>query len=279
MKKLGHKTVPVEIYTDSSDNKAILIASSENIHRLNLSDLELSNQLHTLKEKYGIPTSTLVEWMGGKRQRTFDLIKLQSMDEDLKRAVHNGELSLYGAIELFKYPEKNKDYYVKKVIREKWSVRKIRNERRIANHPFAGVYSKECKEKTMGLFHALKYERYEEIEAGARAVWNNAYKHMDVPGPFKCRTTLTIRACENDPPFICQNDIDWVVVAKGRIDPRGRDVYKPSNDIQKWPGWAFLCDECTKLVFPSVTYHKDTPFIIPFLNPVQRHTRFKRAPV
>jgi len=248
--------------------RAILIASSENIHRFNLSDLELSNQLHTLKEKYGIPTSTLVEWMGGKRQRTFDLIKLQSMDEDLKRAVHNGELSLYGAIELNKYPAKNRAYYVEKAVREQWSVSKIKKERKRANHPFIGVYSQECIEKTQGLFHALRYERYEEIEAGARAVWNTAYKHMGVPGPFKCRTTLTIRACENDPPFICQNDIDWVVVAKGRIEPRGRDIDKPSNNMQEWPGWAFLCYECTKLVFPSVTYHEDTPFIIPLLNSV-----------
>ena len=57
-----------------------------------------------------------------------------------------------------------------------------------------------------------------------------------------------------------------VVVARGRVDPYGRDVENPSDNVQEWPAWAFLCDECTKLVFPSVNYHEDIHFVIPLKN-------------
>jgi hypothetical protein len=112
----------------------------------------------------------------------------------------------------------------------------------------------------------LKYVRYPETEALRTKYWEYFNKPNGIPGPHKCELTTTIRALENDPPYVCDNDIEWVVVAKGRIDPWGRDVADTNQDIQKWPAWAFLCGDCTELVFPSVEYHEETSFTIAFRN-------------
>ena len=164
LKKLGHLKAFSEVYRNITDRHAIMIASSENIHRSNLSDLETSNQLYALKNKHNFNNNTLIGWMGGRRQRVFDLLKLQSMDEPLKKAVHTGELSLYAAVELHKFSDRNRADYVERAIREKWNVNRIKQERKMCIHPFEGVYSDEDREETRGCFHALRYVRFFETE-------------------------------------------------------------------------------------------------------------------
>jgi hypothetical protein len=203
--------------------------------------------------------------IGGKEQRYSDLLKLQIMDEKLRTSVHRGILPLYAAVELHKFPERVKEDYVDKAIHEQWSVRKIKEERRLL-HPFKGVYSEEDKEACQGLYHALKYVSYPETETLRKKYWEYFNRSIGVPDPHKCDLTAMIRALENDPPYICENDIEWVVVAKGRIDPWDKDVADTTQDIQEWPAWAFLCGECTELVLPSVEFHEDTPFTIAFRN-------------
>ena len=265
LKELGIKKALAEVYSNISDKQAMLIASSENLHRSDLSDLEISNQLHALRREYRVPTKNLIEWIGGKEQRYYDLMKLQSMNDRLRQAVHQGELPLYGAVELIKYPERVKSYYQERAIEEGWSVKRIKDERKRV-HPFRGIYSQKCVENSRSLYHALKYVRFPETEGLTIRAWELIGKNKGVPGPHKCETTLTIRAQDNEPPYVCENDIDWVVVARGRVDPYGRDVENPSDNVQEWPAWAFLCDECTKLVFPSVNYHEDVHFVIPLKN-------------
>jgi hypothetical protein len=265
VRELGRNEVTAEVYENISDKEAMLISSSDNLHRENLTDLEISNQLHMLRRTYGIPAKTLIEWLGGKEQRYIDLLRLQIMDDRLQTAVHKGILPLYAAVELHKFPERARTEFVDRAIREQLSVRKIKEERKLV-HPYQGRYSDEDREASRGLYHALKYVRYPETERLMTNVWERHYKSEGIPGPHKCELTSMIQAKENEPPYVCNNDVDWVVVAKGSIDPWGRDIENPTDDIQEWPAWFYLCGKCTELVFPSVEYHENTPFTITYRN-------------
>jgi ParB family chromosome partitioning protein len=266
LKTLGVLKVLAEVYNNITDRQALMIASSDNIHRSSLSDLEMSNQLHTLYKKHNVDIKTLIDWFGGRRQRVFDLLKLQSMNERLKNAVHTGELSLYAAVELHKFSDRTQANYVERAIGEKWSVNRIKKERKMCVHPFEGVYSDEDREETKGCFHALKYMRFHVAETMIKRAWETENKGIGVPGPHHCEVTATIKARERDPPYICHNKIEWVIVSRGRIDPHGRDTENPGDHMQTWPAWLFVCDECSKLVVPSIEYHEDIPFVIPLLN-------------
>jgi ParB/RepB/Spo0J family partition protein len=265
VRELGRSEVTADVYENISDKEAMLISSSDNLHRENLTDLEISNQIHVLRKTYKIPAKTIIELLGGKEQRYIDLLRLQVMDEKLRISVHKGILPLYAAVELHKFPERARAEYMDKAILEQWSVRKIKMERKLL-HPFKGIYTQEDQEASQGWYHALKYVRYPETESLMTNVWKFLHKHDGISGPHKCELTDMIRAQDNDPPYVCDNDVEWVVVAKGRVDPRGRDVARPSENIQEWPAWAFLCGRCTELVFPSMEYHENTPFIIAFKN-------------
>jgi ParB-like chromosome segregation protein Spo0J len=265
VKELGRDEVLAEVYENISDREAMLISSSDNLHREDLTDLELSNQLHELRRVYNIPAKTLIETLGGKEQRYLDLLKLQVMDEPLRFALHKGKLTLYGAVELHKFPERARASYVYRAIQEQWSVRKIKEERKRL-HPFFGVYSEEDRRASQGLYHALKYVRYPETENLRKGAWEHFYRRDGVTGPHKCEVTMMIRARDNDPPYVCDNDIEWVVATKECINPRDKGVENTADNMQEWPAWFFLCGECTELVFPSVEYHEDVPFVITLRN-------------
>jgi ParB-like chromosome segregation protein Spo0J len=265
VKKLGRSEVVAEVFENLSDREAMLISSSDNLHRVNLSDLELSNHLHALRRDYKIPAKTIVEWLRGREQRYNDLLKLQIMDDSLRVAVHKGKLTLYGAVELHKFPERARTAYVGRAIREQWSVRKIKKERNLL-HPFFGLYSEEERRASKGLYHALKYVRYPETDGVETKAWEHIYKGFGVPAPHKCEVTMMIRARDNDPPYVCNNDIEWVVVARGRLEPYGNDMENTTDNLQEWFAWGHLCTECTELVYPSIEYHEDIPFIIPLMN-------------
>jgi ParB-like chromosome segregation protein Spo0J len=266
LRELGYITVLAEVYDDLTDLEALLISSSDNLHRAELTDLEISNQLQILYTEYHVPLDTLVDWLGKGKQRLYDLLRLQYLPERGKEAVHAGRLPLYGAIELLRFPLDLRDEYVGKAIDGRWSVRRIKQERKKVEHPFADGYLEGSIFATKGLFHALRYERFPDTENMRRGAWEGVYKGMGVPGPHKCETTITIRALERDPPYVCNNDINWVVVARGRVNPRGGDVDDPGDDLPLWPAWLFLCDECVRMIFPAVEFHEDLPFIVPLLN-------------
>ncbi len=131
------------------------------------------------------------------------------------------------------------------------------------------MFPEEDRRASKGLYHALRYVRHPETDSVEASAWEHLYKRDGVPAPHKCQVTMMIRALENDPPYVCNNNIEWVGVAKGRLDPWGRDVENATENIQEWRARFFLCTECTELVYPSIEYHEDTPYIIPLTNLTQ----------
>ena len=266
LRELGRTFVKAEIYEDIPDFLALFIASSDNLHRSNLSDVEVADQVYAFHEEYSMPVKLIASWMGVKLQRVYDLLRLHGMEERVRNAVHEGVLSMYAAVELYKFPESVRGEFIGRAISEHWSVRMVKEERKRYQHPYDDAPPEGSMFATKGLFHALRYVRYPEAEDMKRGAWETIYKRMGVPGPHKCEMTITIEALKRVPPFVCNKDIEWVVVARGRVDPCGSDEDDPGDDIQSWPAWLFLCDECVRRIFPAVEFHPDLSFIIPLKN-------------
>jgi hypothetical protein len=79
---------------------------------------------------------------------------------------------------------------------------------------------------------------------------------------LKCEFTMSIPARENEFPYVCHNDVEWVVVSPSDIrDPlasRGWNL-----PLEKRDGWYFWCERCIRLTFPNCTFHHDTFFMLP----------------
>lgn len=64
-----------------------------------------------------------------------------------------------------------------------------------------------------------------------------------------------------DPPYVCDHDAEWVVLAWGKF-PHG-DVHDFDWEVvplKERDGWFLYCERCAQLTFPGIVFHRGTSF-------------------
>ncbi len=100
---LGDRRIIADVYEDINDRDAYRINIADNVMRKDLTDLELAHQVKTLKQN-NFSISEISEMHGCKSSKIYDLLTLTKMAPEIKDAVHKGEIRLFAAIELHKFP-------------------------------------------------------------------------------------------------------------------------------------------------------------------------------
>ena len=271
IKLLGDRPIIADVYEDIDDRDAYRINIADNVMRENLTDLELAYQVKTLKEN-NFSISEISEMHGCKSTKIYDLLTLSKMVPEIKDAVHNDEIRLFAALELHQFPSSMQLEYLMKTKELKLSGRWLRNERiAITNHPFKEFVPTQVLRRMRGKIHAVKFIKTPDIEHLFTVQWKLLYCHQGVPAPMKCEATLTIPACERDPPFVCHNDIEYGVLEWGELPTAEGYVKLPYKDLEDRDVWIFACKRCIETLFPHCVFHEDLIYT------VQDHTRVLRA--
>lgn len=89
----GLDTVPV-LVRDVEDRAAIAMALIENIQREALNPMEEAHALHRLIEEFQMTHQAVSEAVGRSRAAVSNLLRLLSLNEDVKRLLENGDLEM-----------------------------------------------------------------------------------------------------------------------------------------------------------------------------------------
>ena len=257
IKLLGDRRIIADVYEDITDREAYKINVADNVMRENLTDLELAHQAKTLKqENFSIPE--ISEMHGCKSTKIYDLLTLTKMAPEIKDAVHKGEIRLFTAIELDKYPSSMQLEYLMKAKEQRLPGRWLRNERiAISNHPFKDFMPTKVLRRLTGKVHAVKFIKTPDVERLFTAHWKLIGSHQGIPAPMKCEATMSIPALERDSPFVCNNDIEYGVLEWGRLPHAEGYVELPYKNLEDRDLWFFGCKRCIKTLFPHCVFHED----------------------
>lgn len=276
---LGNTVIEARIYGEISDLEAQLHNISDNLQHEELTTLEKANQVKRLRETYNLDVEDIKEFYGGKKQYVYDLLKLTTMEEEIQRAVHNNEISLYQSIEIGKHPVSKRLEMLNRTIVEDLSIsslRTIRNKARDDNevikilsemremerrkrdisHEYMKTRPKVKQYLNDGdlVFHALVFNK----ELMYEPLWSLAHKFLlpepVADNPFTCEYSWSIPARENN--WICPNDIQYVVVPPFRSYNPEPNIYQ----LQHRGGWFFWCEDCMLAHFPNIIIHNEIMF-------------------
>jgi ParB/RepB/Spo0J family partition protein len=271
IKLLGDRPIIADVYEDIDDRGAYRINIADNVMRKDLTDIELAHQVKTLKEK-DFSISEIAEMHGCKSTKIYDLLTLSKMSPEIKAAVHNGEIRLYAALELHKFPSSMQLEYLMKTEELKLSGRWLRNERiAITAHPLKEFVPTQVLRRMRGKVHAVKFIKTSDISHLFNTTWKLLGRHQGVPAPMKCETTLMIPSLERDPPFVCHNEIEYGVLEWGTMPTAEGYRELPYKDLDDRDVWVFACKRCIETLFPNCVFHEDLFYTI------QSHTRVLRA--
>jgi len=271
IKLLVDRRIIANVYEDIDDRDAYRINIADNVMREDLTDLELAHQMKILKQK-NFSISEISEMHECKSSKIYDLLTLTKMAPEIQDAVHKGEIRLFAAIELHKYPSSMQPEYLMKAKEDRLSGRWLRNERiAIINHPFKGFMPVKVLRRLRGKVHAVKFIKTPDIEHLFTVHWKLLGSHKGIPAPMKCRATMTIPALARDPPFVCNNEIEYGVLEWGRLPTAEGYVELPYKDLEDRDVWVFACKRCIKTLFPDCNFYEDLFYT------VQDHTRVSRA--
>ena len=244
-KSLGETHIEAIIYKYISNADALEINILDNAHRRDLNDVEKANQARTLKDYLEYEIKEIADLLDVGTQHVYDLLTLAKMDTPIQQLVIDRKLTLYHVVELNKLPEELMQKYADKAAEERWSVKKLKTERRRAT---AGVVG----DQTKPLFDAVRVRKTPEVLNYFRLRWP---LEKGVPAPFMCEYTSSIPAGEENPPHVCYNEIKWAVLAPPtyyhhKEKYRGRVVPFEERDA-----WAFVCEECAVKLFGRIRFH------------------------
>lgn len=191
----------------------------------------------------------------------YDHLSLLRMDEEIQEAIHNKNLSLYQAVIISRFPLSERSEIFRKTMEERLSVSKLRSElKKVTSHPFYKRSSEDFS--AMNRWHSLRFFRNPNIDYYLEIYWEALQKFDGVPSPGKCEFTSSIPAKKAKPPYICDNDVEWVILAAGKSLPPGTVADWEDIPLEERPGWFFLCDRCAHLMFPNATFHHDKHYKI-----------------
>jgi len=257
IKLLGDRRIIADVYEGIDDREAYRINIADNVMRENLTDLELAHQVKTLKE-HNFSVSEISKMHGCKSTKIYDLLTLSTMVQEIQDAVHNGEIKLFTALELSKFPDSMQSEYLQKTMELKLSGRWLRNERiAISEHPLKDFVPIQALRRMRGQIHAVKFIKTPEIERLFTTHWELLDRNRGVPAPMKCQTTTMTLARKSVPPFVCHNDIEYGVLEWGELPTQEGYKMLPYKDLDNRDVWVFACKRCIETLFPICIFHED----------------------
>jgi len=111
------------VVRDVPDQAAMAMALIENIQREELNPLEEAMALHRLIEEFGLTHQEAADTVGRSRASVSNLLRLLSLNEDVKRMVENGDLEMGHARALLSLSGDNQSQVARTVVGKGFSVR------------------------------------------------------------------------------------------------------------------------------------------------------------
>jgi hypothetical protein len=93
--------------------------------------------------------------------------------------------------------------------------------------------------------------------------WELLEKDMGVPAPARCDYTTSIPAKNTNPPYVCQNEIEWAVLAPANYHHHKKEHLGSTVPLEKRDAWSFVCRECAVKLYGNVVFHEDKTFEFP----------------
>jgi len=118
-KRLGLKTIPAVITTVKSEADAILKSLSENIHHVELENLDKMTAVIELINKLG-SVDKVAEYLGVSAQTVRSYLGYNAVPESIKKMIDNGDLSVFLAVKIVKnISDEKRAIEVAKLVSEK----------------------------------------------------------------------------------------------------------------------------------------------------------------
>jgi ParB family chromosome partitioning protein len=111
------------VVRDVPDQAAMAMALIENIQREELNPLEEAMALHRLIEEFGLTHQETADTVGRSRASVSNLLRLLSLNEDVKRMVENGDLEMGHARALLSLSGDSQSVIARSVVGKGLSVR------------------------------------------------------------------------------------------------------------------------------------------------------------
>lgn len=128
VKRIGMKKIKA-ILVDVSDDEAYRINFDENLKRKNLSHLEIALTIDKLRRVLKKKDDEITKLLGIKYRTMMRYLKLLTLSDDIKKALHRGELNFTHAQLLSKLKdERIQNILFEKVLREKLTKRQLEKE-------------------------------------------------------------------------------------------------------------------------------------------------------
>ncbi|MBA7590555.1 Nucleoid occlusion protein [subsurface metagenome] len=126
MRGLGWESARANIYEDAAKKELYCQSFSDNIRHEDLSDLETALSLQSLKEQFNYSIEELGQMLGRKSVTVYNLLKLTTLEDEIKAAVHRGQISLTQAMEISRFPDFKRLKILNQAINDKLSVRHLK---------------------------------------------------------------------------------------------------------------------------------------------------------
>jgi ParB/RepB/Spo0J family partition protein len=249
-KSLGETHIEAFIYKNINELEAQEINLLDNTHRRDLNDVENANQVRTMKVLLGYGIKQIAELLGVGTQRVYDLLTLAKMSEAIQQLVIDGKLNLYQVIELSNLPEELVQKIAEKAAEERWSVNRLKRERRRTTARLVGDPGKPP-------FDAVRVLKTPEVLNHFRLMWPLL---RGVPAPFMCEYSCSIPARETHPPYVCYNEVKWAVLAPPNYYHHNEKYQGGEVPFEKRNAWAYVCEEHAVKLFGRVRFHDDEDY-------------------
>jgi ParB family chromosome partitioning protein len=118
----GLDTIPV-IIKEVPDEAAVAMALIENIQRENLNPIEEAMALQRLIDEFDLTQQEAAEAVGKSRTTVTNLLRLMSLNTDVRQALERGELEMGHARALLALPNEKQAEAARSVIKKSLSVR------------------------------------------------------------------------------------------------------------------------------------------------------------
>lgn len=284
IRRLGWESVRANIYEDASQRELYSQSFSDNIRHEDLSDLETALSLHFLKEQFNYSIEELGQMLGRKSVTVYNLLKLTTLEYEIKTAVHKGQISLTQAMEISRFPDFKRLKILDQAIKDDLSVRQIKALRDMGKDikkvtlsmPTSMVellkdLPQESQQKIMDRIlslgtrphnpqwymnfgkgtslDAVRWEKEHSYDRVYDSYYEMLVRYITTRVPkYGCEYSLTIAALKHN--FICPNRIEWVVLAPRQLLPS-------DNPLDNRPAWFFWCRECIEETFPNTRFYED----------------------
>jgi ParB family chromosome partitioning protein len=176
---LGWETIEARIFEGLSNLQAQLHNISDNVTHESLSTLEIAYQVKKLRMVHGVTAKEIAKLYGDKVQLVYNLLTLTRMNEEIRQAVHRGEIGLTHAIEINKFPVSNQLEILEETINEGLSTSKLKRLRssRIQSEVVRKVTSRLSEKELDELVIQSEYKRFQKFlltQVDAESVYQNS---------------------------------------------------------------------------------------------------------